>query len=240
MQPGSYAAGHVCGRCLRPETTLDAVMGYLRAALERSYMCHPLMHPSCGRECQILPQCAACYRPHILCGAHLPKSDTHAPCVKSNLLPSLAGTASLGILGHHALLAASTQLPGCAARPSSAPYQVNRQLFMVVCIGSSPGSNAGCAGRSVRAQHIERLQDLPYWGSWAITHFTQLAATAVLCALVLIYPFPNSDASVYLAFLLLVSAALIAFAYAASTLFSKAKVAGNVAAMLYAITMIPG
>ena len=36
------------------------------------------------------------------------------------------------------------------------------------------------------------LQDLPYWGSWAIAHFTQLAATAALCALMLIYPLPKS------------------------------------------------
>ena len=118
----------------------------------------------------------------------------------------LAGSALLGLLGHHALHAAETSRSR-AQSPALMPMS---------------------------------WQDLPYWGSWAITHFTQLGATAVLCALVLIYPFPNSDATVYLAFLLLVSAALIAFGYAASTLFSKAKVAGNVSAMLYAIAMIPG
>ena len=51
--------------------------------------------------------------------------------------------------------------------------------------------------------HSTWLQDPPYWGSRAITHYTQLAATAALCALMLIYPFPNSDPSVYLTFLLL-------------------------------------
>ena len=71
---------------------------------------------------------------------------------------------------------------------------------------------------------ITCLQDLPYWGSWALTHFGQLAITVALCTLALIYPFPNSDASVYAAFLLAVSAALIAFSYAASAVFSKAKV----------------
>ena len=107
-----YAAGDVCRYCQRPETTLDAVMGYLRAALECSYMCHPLMHASCGSDCQTFPQCAACY--HILCGAHLPQSDTHAPCVKSSLLPFLAGSALLGILGTAWQLAPSCQavLPG--------------------------------------------------------------------------------------------------------------------------------
>ena len=68
------------------------------------------------------------------------------------------------------------------------------------------------------------MQDLPYWASWALTHFAQLAITVLLCALALIYPFPNSDPSVYAVLLLAVSGALISFSYAASTLFGKAKV----------------
>ena len=68
------------------------------------------------------------------------------------------------------------------------------------------------------------VQDLPYWGSWALTHFGQLAVTVLLCTLALIYPFPNSNPSVYTALLLAESGALIAFSYAASTIFARAKV----------------
>lgn len=43
-----------------------------------------------------------------------------------------------------------------------------------------------------------------------------------------------------LAFYWLVAAALLLFAYCLSTLFSKARVAGGAAAVLYSLAMMPG
>ncbi len=83
-------------------------------------------------------------------------------------------------------------------------------------------------------------QDTAYWVSWAATHMSTLAVTAFLCALVGIYPFAHSSASLLLVFYLLVDAALMAWAYFLSTLFSKSRVAGTATAVLYSLAMVPG
>lgn len=67
-----------------------------------------------------------------------------------------------------------------------------------------------------------------------------LAVTSVLCALVGTYPFAHSSASLLLVFYLLVDAALMAWAYFLSTLFSKSRVAGTATAVLYSLAMVPG
>lgn len=84
------------------------------------------------------------------------------------------------------------------------------------------------------------MQDGAYWLSWAITHWTTWAVSGVLCTLVSIWPFPASDPTVLLAFLWLAAAALIAFAYALSTLFSTSRVAGMVAVFSYTLAVSPG
>jgi hypothetical protein len=83
-------------------------------------------------------------------------------------------------------------------------------------------------------------QDGAYWCAWALTHFATLAVSGVLCALIALYPFPHTDFLLMLALLWLTAAALLAFAYCLSTLFTKSRVAGMASAMLYAVAMIPG
>lgn len=87
---------------------------------------------------------------------------------------------------------------------------------------------------------MAHLQDPAYWASWAISHWSTMAISGVLCAIVGTYPFSHSSASVLLAFYWLVAAALISYAYALSTLFSKSRIAGTSTAVLYAVSMIPG
>ncbi len=87
---------------------------------------------------------------------------------------------------------------------------------------------------------MAHLQDPAYWASWAISHWSTMAVSGVLCAIVGTYPFSHSSASVLLAFYWLVAAALISYAYALSTLFSKSRIAGTSTAVLYAVSMIPG
>ena len=84
------------------------------------------------------------------------------------------------------------------------------------------------------------MQDAAYWCSWALSHFATLAASMLLCAIISLYPFRHSSFTVLLAILWLVAAALIAFAYFMSTLFSTSRVAGIAAAMLYSLSMVPG
>ena len=62
----------------------------------------------------------------------------------------------------------------------------------------------------------------------------------LLCAIISLYPFRHSSFTVLLVVLLLVAAALIAYAYFLSTLFSKSRVAGIAASMLYSLAMVPG
>lgn len=88
--------------------------------------------------------------------------------------------------------------------------------------------------------HAASVQDLAYWGSWAISHWSTMAVSGALCAWVGTYPFSHSDPTVLLAFYWLVAAALISYAYALSTLFSKSRIAGTSTAVLYACSMIPG
>lgn len=84
------------------------------------------------------------------------------------------------------------------------------------------------------------LQDAPYWGSWFLTHWAALAVSSLLCVAVGSYPFAHSSLVVMIAFFWLFSAALVAFAYAQSTLFTTSRVAGTVSQFLYALSMLPG
>lgn len=84
------------------------------------------------------------------------------------------------------------------------------------------------------------VQDPAYWASWTITHFSNMALSGLLCALVGMYPFSHSSAGVLLLFYWLVALALISFAYCLSTLFSKSRVAGTATAVIYAVCMVPG
>ena len=84
------------------------------------------------------------------------------------------------------------------------------------------------------------LQDGAYWFAWAITHWATWAVSGILCTLVSLYPFPASNPTVLLAFLWLATAALVAFAYAISTLFSTSRTAGTVAVLLFSLAVVPG
>lgn len=84
------------------------------------------------------------------------------------------------------------------------------------------------------------LGDGPYWASWALTHAGGAAVSGLLCAGVGLYPFRHTSFALMLAFYWLVSAALLAWAYAVSTLFQRARVAGTAAAVIYAVAMTPG
>ena len=48
------------------------------------------------------------------------------------------------------------------------------------------------------------VQDPAYWASWAISHWSTMAVSGLLCAIVGTYPFSHSSASVLLAFYWLV------------------------------------
>ena len=87
---------------------------------------------------------------------------------------------------------------------------------------------------------LDALQDGAYWASWALTHFGTLALSCALCAAIGTYPFPRTPPLVMAALLWLAAAALLAFAYCLSTLFSTSRVAGLAAVMLYALAMFPG
>ncbi|KAK9842270.1 hypothetical protein WJX81_003820 [Elliptochloris bilobata] len=84
------------------------------------------------------------------------------------------------------------------------------------------------------------LQDGAYWASWALTHYGTLFLSCALCAAIGTYPFPHTPPLVMAVLLWLAAAALLAFAYFLSTLFSKSRVAGLATAMLYALAMVPG
>ena len=83
-------------------------------------------------------------------------------------------------------------------------------------------------------------QDGAYWSAWALTHWSSLALSGLLCAAIARYPFPHTSFGLMLLLLWLVAAALLAFAYFLSTLFAKSRVAGMASAMLYAVAMVPG
>ena len=89
-------------------------------------------------------------------------------------------------------------------------------------------------------RHLPRHQDPAYWASWTITHFSNMAVSGVLCALVGTYPFSHSSATVLLLFYWLVALALISFAYFLSTMFSKSRIAGTATTVIYAVSMVPG
>ena len=84
------------------------------------------------------------------------------------------------------------------------------------------------------------MQDPAYWASWTITHFSNMAVSGVLCAIVGTYPFSHSSATVLLLFYWLVALALVSYAYFLSTMFSKSRIAGTAASAIYAVSMVPG
>ena len=83
-------------------------------------------------------------------------------------------------------------------------------------------------------------QDGAYWASWGLTHWTTMAISGLLCALISNYPFPASDWTVLLVLLWLIAASLVACAYALSACFSTSRVAGTAAVLVYALAMAPG
>ncbi len=83
-------------------------------------------------------------------------------------------------------------------------------------------------------------QDGAYWASWALTHYGILFVSCAICAAIGTYPFPRTPPLVMATLLWLAAAALLAFAYCLSTLFSTTRVAGLAAVMLYALAMVPG
>ena len=89
-------------------------------------------------------------------------------------------------------------------------------------------------------QHLHCLQDLAYWSSWALTIFGQLAVSGLLCAIICMYPFVHSNFLLVLGLLWLISAALIAYAFFLSTFFNAARVAGQVAVIVYVASIVPG
>lgn len=84
------------------------------------------------------------------------------------------------------------------------------------------------------------LTEAAYWASWSLTHWSTLAASSVLCAVVGLYPFRHSSFTLMVAFFWSFAAALIAFSYCLSTLFSASRVAGTATQFLYALSMMPG
>jgi hypothetical protein len=84
------------------------------------------------------------------------------------------------------------------------------------------------------------LGETAYWGSWAATHWATLAASGLLCALAGTYPFQHTSLAIMVAFFWLFAAALVAFSYCLSTLFSSSRVAGTATQLLYALSMMPG
>lgn len=84
------------------------------------------------------------------------------------------------------------------------------------------------------------LKKSAYWSSWALTHFSTMAVSGILCAVIGLYPFRHSSFAIMLSFYWLLACSLISFSYFLSTIFSKSRVAGTVTAVLYALAMVPG
>lgn len=84
------------------------------------------------------------------------------------------------------------------------------------------------------------LSEGAYWSSWAVTHWTTLALSGLLVAIVGLYPFQASSFSLMVMFYFLFSAALVAFSYFISTWFQQSRVAGTATQFVYALSMIPG
>ncbi|GAB4821282.1 hypothetical protein N2152v2_008328 [Parachlorella kessleri] len=84
------------------------------------------------------------------------------------------------------------------------------------------------------------LQDAAYWASWAITHWSTMALSGLLCAVVGLYPFAHSSFVLMLCLYWVTALALLAFAYCITTFFSKARVAGTATALIYLAAMVPG
>ncbi|WIA18353.1 hypothetical protein OEZ85_009818 [Tetradesmus obliquus] len=96
--------------------------------------------------------------------------------------------------------------------------------------------------KELRLREFMAILGLPepaYWASWALTHFTSLAASSMLCALLGRAIFPLSSWGLLLAFYLLLSAAL-PFSYFISTWFSSSRVAGMATLLIYVLAALPG
>ena len=55
------------------------------------------------------------------------------------------------------------------------------------------------------------LDDLSFWTSWAVTHWSTLAASGLLCTAMCAYPFPSSSLLLLALFFMLLAAALVSF-----------------------------
>ena len=55
------------------------------------------------------------------------------------------------------------------------------------------------------------LDDLSFWTSWAVTHWSTLAASGLLCTAMCAYPFPSSSLLLLALFFTLLAAALVSF-----------------------------
>ena len=77
-------------------------------------------------------------------------------------------------------------------------------------------------------------------GLWVPHLSGTLALSAVLMAAVGTYPFPHTAPAVSLLFFLLLSAALVTFAYFVAALFDRARVAGTGALFIYLLSLVPG
>ena len=65
------------------------------------------------------------------------------------------------------------------------------------------------------------LDNSMYWLSWFCIHFASLFVTMILCTIVGLYPFSNTNAGIQFVFLVFWSMALINFCYFLSCFFSK-------------------
>ena len=55
------------------------------------------------------------------------------------------------------------------------------------------------------------LDDLSFWTSWAVTHWSTLTASGLLCSAMCAYPFPSSSLLLLALFFMLLAAALVSF-----------------------------
>jgi hypothetical protein len=89
------------------------------------------------------------------------------------------------------------------------------------------------------AMRVMGLTDSMFWLSWFVTHWSSLGVTSFICALIGIYPFPYSDWTVTLVFLLVWSVNLIAFNYFISAFFDNSRLAATLGWFSYVLTITP-
>lgn len=83
------------------------------------------------------------------------------------------------------------------------------------------------------------MTDGMFWVSWFVTHWSSLALTSFVCALISIYPFPNTDWTVNLVFFLLWTANLVAFNYFLSAFFDNSRLAATIGWFVYVLSIAP-